>query len=97
MSWGEVGSWVGGVVKDGMAGYFEVERAKATNPAASAAEQNAAFDSPELDENPTAQPNQGVADTANPGATVAGFSMDRQTMLIAGGLALAGVLIFMRR
>lgn len=96
---GEVGGFLGGVLKEGMAGYIEVEKAKASNPANQAASQNATFDSPTVDQNPTARANQSVAQTAN-GAALTGLAKlteNPATLYVAGGLALVGLALIWRR
>lgn len=97
--WGwlnDVGGFIGGVVKDGMAGYIEVEKVKAANPVAQAADQNATFDSPEVDENPTAKAKQTVAKTAN-GTGPAGLLENHAALYVAGGLALVGAVLLLKR
>ena len=61
-SWYDSGvNFVGGLLEKGMEGYIEVEKAKASNPANQAASQDATFNSPTIDENPTAKNGQNVS------------------------------------
>ena len=92
----DVGSWFGGLLKEGMAGYIEVERTKAANSGSQAASQDATFDSPTIDENPTAKNGQSVATTAN-GATLGGLTSNPTALFVVGGLAIVGVALMLKR
>jgi len=92
----DVGGWFGGLLKDGMAGYIEVEKAKAGSAGSQAASQDATFDSPNVNENPTAKNGQALATTANGGA-IGTLVQNPTALYIAGGLALVGAFLLIKR
>lgn len=92
----DVGGFFGGLVKEGMAGYIEVEKAKASNAGNQAATQEQTFNSPTVDENPTAKGGQSVAGTS--GVTLGNLTLPSQTgMYVAGGMLLLGAFMLLKR
>lgn len=94
---GNVGGWFGGLLKEGMAGYIEIEKAKASSGGNQAASQDATFDSPTIDENPTAKNGQSVATTANGGALGGRLTSNPTALFVVGGLAIVGVALMLKR